>query len=259
MPDRIPMQTKPPETQPDDATYTFRAPRFSHVQLLVVLALLFFFAPFLDNLPAGDLIEALLITAVMVWSVLAVSNRRRDLNVALLLLLPTVVGKWVNHLSPSPTSALVYLFGAVALFGFVVACLIRFIMRAPRVDANVLCAGLSGYLLLGLLWLPAYILVARLDPGAFSVATPGSTGVGLDRFTAFYFSFITLCTVGYGDVTPASKVARMLAITEAIAGLFYVAVLISRLVAIYSSNQSPPPDPDVESGRSSQASESDSE
>lgn len=244
------MQIEPPETQRTDVTYTFRAPRFSHVQLLVVLVLLFFFAPFLDDLPGGDLIEAILITAVMVWSVLAVSNRRRDLNIALLLLVPTVAGKWANHFTPTTTSALIYLIGAVGLFGFVVGCLIRFIMRAPRVDANVLCAGLSGYLLLGLLWLPAYILVARLDPGAFSVATPAGTGVGLDRFTAFYFSFMTLCTVGYGDITPASKIARMLAILEAISGLFYVAVLISRLVAIYSSNQQPPPDSDAHSERS---------
>jgi uncharacterized membrane protein len=59
----------------------------------------------------------------------------------------------------------------------------------------------------------------------------------MDGFNAFYFSFITLCTVGYGDVTPVSKGARMLAVVEAITGLFYVAVLISRLVAVYSATQ----------------------
>jgi voltage-gated potassium channel len=57
----------------------------------------------------------------------------------------------------------------------------------------------------------------------------------LDGFSALYFSVITLCTVGYGDITPVSRVARMLAMTEAITGLFYMAVLISRLVSVYSS------------------------
>jgi hypothetical protein len=61
---------------------------------------------------------------------------------------------------------------------------------------------------------------------------------------------VTLCTIGYGDITPVSKAARMLTVTEAIAGLFYVAVLISRLVAIYSS---PPPAPVTDSDSATKA------
>ncbi len=57
----------------------------------------------------------------------------------------------------------------------------------------------------------------------------------LAGFDAFYFSFVTLCTVGYGDITAALKVTRMLAITEAITGLFYMAVLVSRLVSAYAT------------------------
>jgi hypothetical protein len=83
---------------------------------------------------------------------------------------------------------------------------------------------------------PAYAILAQLDP-AFTISAGAESGARMDGYKAFYFSFITLCTVGYGDVVPASKVAQMLAIVEAIAGLFYVAVLISRLVAIYSTAQ----------------------
>jgi voltage-gated potassium channel len=61
----------------------------------------------------------------------------------------------------------------------------------------------------------------------------------MDGFTAFYFSFATLTTVGYGDIAPVSSVARMLAVMEAVTGLFYVAVLISRLVALYSTQPQP--------------------
>ncbi len=56
-------------------------------------------------------------------------------------------------------------------------------------------------------------------------------------FNAFYFSFITLSTVGYGDITPASRIARWLAAMEAITGSLYVAVLIARLVALYRSGE----------------------
>ena len=70
--------------------------------------------------------------------------------------------------------------------------------------------------------------------GAFSFNT--ERGVySMDGFTGFNFSFITLSTVGYGDIAPVSRAARWLAAMEAMTGLLYIAVLIARLVSLYSS------------------------
>jgi hypothetical protein len=222
--------------------------RYSAVEPLVALGILFLSAPFVEDLPGGGLIEAVLMSVVMVSSVLAVGGRRRTLRIALVLLVPAFVGRWLSHFFPGVLFSLVYLFAALIFFIFVVAHLIRFILRSPHVDANVLCAGLSGYMLLGLLWVPCYIMVAKLNPDAFQLSSAPGAAATMDGFNAFYFSFITLCTVGYGDVTPLSRAARMLAVMEAIAGLFYVTVLISRLVAIYSANPSSagtPPEPNA--------------
>lgn len=212
--------------------------RYSAVKLLVALGLLFVSAPFVQGLPHGDLIESLLLTLVMISAVMTVAGRRRTLIIALVLVTPALTGKWINHFRPDLLPPTVFIFSAILFYGFVVAHLLRFIVRAPRVDANVLCAGVAGFLLLGLLWTPAYLLVARLDPAAFTLPSNGTARATLDGFDAFYFSFITLSTIGYGDITPASKFARMLAVTEGITGLFYMAVLISRLVSIHSSTQS---------------------
>lgn len=202
--------------------------------LLVALGLLLVSFPFIDDLPRGELVEAVLLTLVMVFAVRAVGGRPRTLLIALALVIPALAGKWINYFRPDLFPPAVFLAATVAFFGFVVAQLVRFLVRAPRVDANVLCAGVSGFLMVGLLWIPLYLTVGRLNPGAFSPPSGVSAGTSLDGFNAFYFSFITLCTVGYGDLTPASKVAKMLAVTEAITGVFYMAVLISRLVSIYS-------------------------
>jgi hypothetical protein len=211
--------------------------RYSAVELLIVLVLFFLSAPFIEKLPGGDLIEAILATLLMVSAVMVVGGQPGTFRNALLLLVPAVLGKWAHHFWPSLLLALTYLVAGSALFGYVVAHLVRFILRVQRVDANVLCAGLSGYVLLGMLWVPFYLMAAKLDPSAFTLSQ--GAGSTMDSFNCLYFSFITLCTVGYGDVVPVSKGARILAITEAVAGLFYMAVLVSRLVAIYSSNPAP--------------------
>jgi hypothetical protein len=209
--------------------------RYSAVNLLVALGLFFVSAPFVQDLPNGDLVESLLLTLVMMVAVVAIGGQRKFLIIALVLLAPALAGKWLNHFRPDLLHPAVFLVASVFFFGLVISRLLVFIVRAPRVDANVLCAGVAGFLLLGLLWMPAYAAVARLNPHAFSLPAAPDAPATLDGFSAFYFSFITLCTVGYGDIAPVSNVARMLAMMEAIAGLFYMAVLISRLVSVYSS------------------------
>jgi len=209
-----------------------KSTRYSGVKLLGALGLLFVTAPFLDDLPRGDLIEAVVVTLVMIFAVLAVGGQRRTLIIGVVLAVPALAGKWINHVRPDLLPPVVFPAAYVIFFGFVVAQLLRYIVCAPSVDANVLCAGLAGFLMLGLMWALAYLTVARLDAGAFKL--PGGPGAGgtMDAFTAFYFSFVTLCTVGYGDITPVATGARSLAMLEALVGQLYPAVIIARLVSL---------------------------
>jgi voltage-gated potassium channel len=207
--------------------------RGSAVWLLVFLGCLFILSPFIEDLPRGKGIEICLVTLVMIFAVLSVGYQGRTLVTAFVLVIPAMGARWLYHLYPTGFSPVYYLVLGTIFFAFVVLQILRAVLHTPTVDANVLCAGLAGYLLLGLLWVPAYMLTAQVNPAAFTISS--EQNAHMDGFHSFYFSFITLCTVGYGDVVPVSKVARTLAILEAIVGLFYVAVFISRLVAIYSS------------------------
>jgi voltage-gated potassium channel len=235
------MHSNPQTNASGDALYrqTTQAPgalQHSTIELLMALGLLFVFTPFVEDLSQGDMLEAMLLTLVMVLAVFVVRGGRTTWVIALLLLAPALTGKWLNHFRPDLLHPAIFLVASVIFFAFVMARLLLFIVRAPRVDTNVLCAGVSGFLILGLLWTSLYLTVARLNPNAFTLPSGPGLPNTLDGFSAFYFSFITLCTVGYGDIAPVSNVARMLAMTESITGLFYMAVLISRLVSMYSNH-----------------------
>ena len=209
--------------------------RFSAVQLLIALALFFIWAPFVEEIQGGELIVSGLFSLVLLAGVLAVADRKRVLIIAIVLVTPAIAGRWINHFRPDLVPPPVFLVAALVLIAFVVANLLRFILRAPVVTGEVLCASISAYLLLGLMWTIACWLVDQLTPGgAFSYNTNAGTR-SMNGFNGFYFSFITLSTVGYGDITPVSRIARWLAAMEAMTGLLYVAVLIARLVSLYSA------------------------
>lgn len=212
--------------------------RFSVTGFLAALVVLIMAAPFLAMFPNGQTVETSLLTLTLISAVMAVGHSRRVLGFAVLLMLPAVAGRWLHHFWPEIVSPVMFLISVIIFIGFIIFQLLRFILRAPRVDVEVLCAGISSYLLLGLLWAFAYMLVAWLIPGAFDLGSQAESANQMTSFISVYFSFVTLSTVGYGDIVPVAPVARMLASTEAMTGTLYVAILISRLVSLYSRQPS---------------------
>ena len=206
--------------------------RFSAIELLIAITAMFILFPFIEPLRSATLIESILITIVLVSAVLAVSGRRQVLIIAAILALPTLLARWIHYFRPDFLPPEVFLVGATAVVVFVIANLLRFVLTAPSASTEVLCAGISAYLLLGLAWTFAYWLVAELIPDAFAFNASIKGEMSIKGVDGLYFSLITLTTLGYGDISPVSKVARMLAAMEAVTGPLYLAVLIAHLVAV---------------------------
>jgi len=213
--------------------------RFSAAQLLFALVLLIVVSPFAKDFPGGRDVEAGLLTVALLAGVFAVGGNHRILVFATLLVSPALIGKWIHHFRPDLVPNWVVLVSALVFSAFVIVHLLRFVLRAPHVNGEVLCASISAYLMLGMVWAFAYMLVWSVNPHAFAFSVSGTTAQPMDRDDVFYFSFVTLSTVGYGDITPVSPAARMLAVVEAMTGLLYVAVLIARLVSMYSARRPP--------------------
>ena len=209
--------------------------RFSAVELLIALAVLFGSFPFVEKLTHGPMIESILVTLVLISAVLAVSEQMRVVIIAAVLALPALLGRWIHHYRPDLLPPELFLIGGIVFILFIIVNFLRFILTAHSVDTEVLCVAVSAYLLLGLLWTFCYWLAAELSPNAFSFNAVTATDKSMSGFNALYFSFVTLSTLGYGDITPVSSSARMLAAAESNVGLLYVAVLIARLVSLYST------------------------
>ena len=182
----------------------------------------------------ADLLQILLALSLLL-SVLEVSDRRW--RTALVIVAAVVFG--VRAAPPSTIGAEMATGALVTACGLALLATVsagRFAFRARVVDAEHVYAALDAYLLAGLFFAVLYWGVASAWPGSFADAGAGSTA-GFPLSTAIYYSFVTLATLGYGDVIPRSDVARGLAIVEAVAGQLYVAVLIARLVGARLQSQ----------------------
>lgn len=114
----------------------------------------------------------------------------------------------------------------------------RHAMAPGVVDGERIFAALDVYILAGLALGVGYWVLDQTWPASFAIAS----GSRLDLAHAVYFSFVTIATLGYGDIVPLSTAARGLAVLEAVAGQMYLAVLVARLVSLYARQTDGPPD-----------------
>jgi voltage-gated potassium channel len=185
---------------------------------------------------SGTLLESFL-AASLLAAILPVSEVRSRpylllIMVAVWLMRPLTV--WLDR--PSLSAVTLGIWTLIGLFA--AAAALRFAMRAARVDAEHLYAALSAYLLPGIYFGLLYWVLEQLSPGTFAATSHFS------QSSAIYFSFVTLATLGYGDIAPRGDIARGLAIVEGVGGQLFLAVLVARLVSLYSkpgTNQSDRP------------------
>ena len=172
-------------------------------------------------------------TMVLLTAVPAVGGRRRSFLTAGVLVAPAVLGTWMHHAQPDTVPRSIGLVAAIVFALFVIFHLFAFILRAARVNSEVLCAAVSTYLMLGIVWAMAYELLWLMSPQSFIVTDNRL----INGFEALYFSFGTLAPINDNDIVPRSNLARMLVMMEAIIGMLFMGMLIARLVGIYSNEE----------------------
>ncbi len=210
----------------------------SFFYLFVALIVLLLLYPFFEGQAYGRPIMALLISVILLSAIYAVSDSLRDIIIAVLLGIPFMLFNWLAQLEIIQES--IWLSGityAIPFYLFTTFHILYVIAKSKKVTANILYGAVCVYLLFGLVWASIYFMVEQISPGSFQFAEfadiNGKAGWG----DFMYYSYVTLTNLGYGDITPVTARAKSFVILEAIIGVLYIAVMISRIVGLYITHR----------------------
>ena len=210
--------------------------------VLATLTLLLVIAPIVEMTNVNVELLSVSLTLVLGSGVYALSRRPWVLKLGVGIGLPAFLIEWTSNYYPTAPLVMANLGTFVVFLGFL-GCVITYEMfQEDRVRLDTIFGGITIYLLFGLIWAFAFSIVEHLTPGSYpSLGSPLQELRPRYEFLfpeLIYFSFVTLTTLGYGDIVPTNPLARTLAILEAIVGQLYVAVAIAALVGLHLSERS---------------------
>lgn len=208
--------------------------KYGFVFLLTSLIGLMVIPPYWSN-DYKTIASSGLASAVMFSFVVLVAQKRFELVIGVLLGLPVLIGNWWGSLSGSDTLHIGFIFFNIIFYVFVVVELLKYLLIKNVVNFNIIAAAVSAYFIIGLMWTYIYCSIETLVPGSFL----NESYVASEIFSELlYFSFVTMTTLGYGDITPQSMIAQRWVILQSIVGQFYLAIIIARSVSLYSASES---------------------
>ncbi len=205
--------------------------RFSY--LLLAEFVLIVGCPILQEFGIGPPIWGILGIGLFIAAIFAVIGGGRPTAVAILLGIPAIVGAVFTALGySSPLWPPGSLFGTIFLV-YITTLILLSVIKAAQVTIETLYGAVAAYVLLGITWGDLYFLIETLWPSSFT--SPLMAGSQITGPNFIFFSFVTLTTIGYGDIVPASPIAKSFVILEAVTGIMYPAIMIARLIALHSA------------------------
>jgi voltage-gated potassium channel len=219
----------------DSPDTTHRTGSATSLWLLLSLLLSLLVLPLLEGLYAGRALLLLGLTITFIVGAMATRSRLRIITFALLVVsLPTA---WATLFISSKPLFVAHCILSSAFFWLVGGVVVYVVIKTHVVTFNSVFGAISAYLLFGLAWALSYWAIHSVSPDAFS-NLDGSASTGnaeipqvVDFSQFIYYSFVTMTTLGYGDITPLDRITRTLSWIQSVTGQFYVAVIIAWLVS----------------------------
>jgi hypothetical protein len=218
-----------------------------HTALLVAIIALLGVRPLIRGAGAGSAVYSIMAMLLLIVALYTIQvdeslgdrellplHRKKRSVVGWALAIVAIVSRLSEIVSPYHLLATLSSLTALLFFGFVTINELRGVLKHKIVTRETISMSISVYLLLGLTWGLFYIVLFDLQPHAFNFGGPAPSDQQINPIL-IYFSLTTLATVGYGDITPLTLQARYASVAEGIAGQFYLAILVARLVGIQMS------------------------
>jgi hypothetical protein len=230
------MMTEPKSSQSNSDIFRFGG---AGTVLLISLVAFTGLYPLLLGEVAGRLVGGLILAVIFIAGSMTASDSRihRVISIALAIVALALQAAWLSTHEKAVETVFMAIFAIFCLYTALV--LLRHVLASGSVHAGIVHAALSVYILLALFWAGAYVLVAINSPGAFLLGTTSTGAPPADLAGAYLFadmlhlSIATLTSTGYGDIVPVAPFARSLSQLEQLVGVFYIAVLISRLIGLF--------------------------
>jgi hypothetical protein len=209
--------------------------RHRFIFLLAMIFLLLVVSPFLEGLIRLRFLFNTFLSGVLVSAVYALSQKIRNLVISAVLAIPMLVSIWTNYFVRSDEVFLIGRISGVFFIAFTIFHVLRHIFQEKEVTKDTIAAAAAVYMLFALMWAFMYDVLEIFQPGSFAISTTQALG---GRNIFLYYSFVTITTLGYGDIIPVTNIATSLAAVEAVAGQLYLVVLVAWLVGMYVSKKS---------------------
>jgi hypothetical protein len=205
--------------------------------LLIALVALLLGYPYFENTRTGAFIGGVTSLLALIGGVYAVRANRRTFGVALALALATAAAS-ARAFSSGVRGDSVVEATFSAFYAFTTVAVFFEVIKTRRVTSDTLYGAVCVYLLVGMTFGSLYDLIETLHPGSFQINVDTGGPAEIRWRTLIFFSFMTLTTIGLGDVTPVTMQTQSLVSIEGVIGVLYVAVLIARVVGIYARRMS---------------------
>lgn len=201
--------------------------RFSYLFFTIIF--LFLLRPFIEGVTTVTLVTNIFLWFIVVSCVWAIHEKGRRRWLVIAMSVAAILADILDFLLQNAVTAWASRIAIVFFLGYAVVAILFYLVRQEEVTADMMMAGASEYILIGILWACFYVLIETVYPGSFNFG-----GTKMDRSGFLYFSFVTLTITGYGDVLPVSVQARSLAMLEMLTGQLYIAMTVARLVSLYT-------------------------
>jgi len=198
--------------------------------LLISTVLMLVLRPFLDNFIRIHYLMDIFFTAIFLSAVYAVSQKRSVFIFTLLVALLTVALLWFYDFTGLSSFGVAGNILGTLFLAFTAIMILSYLFTVDEITGDMIMGAICVYFLFGLIWSFVFATLEMTQPGSFQLI-----GEVTDKAAFTYYSYVTLTTLGYGDITPISTPARSLAILEAMMGQIYLAVLVARLVGLHIS------------------------